>query len=249
MNTCTRLSKRRKRIRVRRIITGLLLMGWIAVLGYFVVFPLMPNFQNIRAKIADINLYSLSYNATTQFFVTVAPPNYNIVANTPRKTDSNAVSARGASMEYVDPNSVEIAGLSEKDTVVRIDAANIDGPVVDGLTQESMLDGFWHYPLSGVPGKRGNTVIFGHRFHRIPPYTDTFFNLDKVAVGDRVIVEQKENEYLYTVVETKVVDKNAQDVLRQTGDYRLTLITCTPLWTADKRLVVIAVQDRISSVI
>jgi sortase A len=135
--------------------------------------------------------------------------------------------------------------MEEYKTVLSIDSADIKGKVVDGETSEQMERGFWHFPLSSQPGKRGNTVIIAHRFLYLPPRTDTFFSLDKVQIGDKITVTQKDGTYNYTVIERKVVAKTDRDVLAPTNDYRITLITCTPLWTSDRRLVVVGKLDKI----
>ena len=152
-------------------------------------------------------------------------------------------------MEYVDSDTVTLSDLEGLDTAIEIDSVGIKGNVVDGLSQEMMMKGFWHYPASSIPGERGNTVIFGHRFHRLPPNTDTFYNLDKVVVGDKVLVSQREETLSYTVVQKEIVGKYDEFLLAASGDYRLTLITCTPLWTSDERLVIVAIQDEILRVI
>jgi LPXTG-site transpeptidase (sortase) family protein len=235
---------------ILKMATGLIVFLWAGFMTYFLVFPLIPFWQDIDARLKTYDPYDIGYAAATQFFVSVTPPDYT-AEEFSENTDGEvaAVRTERQSIEYVDPDSVTLADLSSMDTVLVVETANIQGKIVDGYTQESMLDGFWHYPESSVPGKRGNTVIFGHRFHRLPPSKNTFFNLDSVKVGDKIRIEQTGTEFTYTVVKTAVADKFDESVLKTTGDYRLTLITCTPLWTSEKRLVVTAVQDRLSSVI
>lgn len=249
-------SARRKEVRsigsetfgvILKFVTGLVLIVWIGAVGYFLMYPILPSYQSLRSKIYDFDPYEIGYSATTQMLVSISPPDYTIEEDTVTVASSGGASRM--SMEYVDPDSVELADLASKGTKIGIDAVNIYGNVVDGYTQESMMDGFWHYPHSSIPGKRGNTVVFGHRFHKLPPEQDTFFNLDDVSVGDKVVVTSDTGDLTYTVVKTHVVDKYDDEVLKQTGDYRITLITCTPLWTSDKRLVVVAIQDKVSSVI
>lgn len=235
---------------VLKTVTGILFFFWVGALIYFIVFPMIPSWQDIDAKLRTYDPYDIGYAAATQFFVSVTPPDYLVEefsSGTGREVA--AVHSERRSIEYVDPDSVTLADLTSLETVLVVESANIQGKIVDGYTQESMLEGFWHYPGSSVPGKRGNTVIFGHRFHRLPPSKNTFFNLDSVKVGDKVRIEQTGTEFTYTVVKTSVADKYDESILNDTGDYRLTLITCTPLWTSEKRLVVTAVQDRLSSVI
>ena len=237
-------------IPIFKITTGLLLALWAAGLGYFVLYPLIPSGQEIKMRLQEYSIYDIGYSTATQLFVALSPPDYSLEEY--GEEGENAVlsaSSDRQSIEYVDPETVVLADLEKKDTRLVVESATIEGSVVDGYSQESMLDGFWHYPGSSVPGKRGNMVIFGHRFHRLPPDKQTFFNLDEIKVGDKVRIEQKDDEFTYTVVDVRVADKYDESVLASSGDYRLTLITCTPLWTSEKRLVITAIQDRLSSVI
>ncbi len=73
----------------------------------------------------------------------------------------------------------------------------------------------------------------------------SFFNLDKVKVGDKIEVVQNDNQFTYIVTETKVVEKNDISVLQDYSDYRITLITCSPLWTSKQRLVIVGKLDKL----
>lgn len=216
---------------------------WIAVMLYYLVFPLLPGIQDVRMTLQRYDAYEMAYNATTQVLISLSPPEYTVDVS----GDAGGPAVR--TVEYVDPSLARVANLESRSASVKIDSANVSGKIVDGFSQDSMFRGFWHYPMSSAPGKRGNTVIFGHRFYKLPPSRDTFFNLDKVAVGDQIELSMDDDVLTYTVVATRVVDKTDASILSQTGDYRLTLVTCTPLWTSDKRLAVIAIQDRVSMVI
>jgi len=79
----------------------------------------------------------------------------------------------------------------------------------------------------------------------IPPKKDTFFNLDKVDIGDRIHITSDLGEYNYIVLEKKEVEPNDISIIQDTDDYTLTLVTCTPLWTSQKRLVVVAKLDKL----
>lgn len=221
--------------------TGLLILLFIVGLGFFLVYPLLKDFKSFWIDVRRIEPYYLGYNSTVQFLLKLSPPVDDIFSDVP--VDGIEVSIEAVSSD------AKVADLEEKNTVLSINSISVRGKVVDGLSQEAMLRGFWHYPGSGTPGKRGNVVIFGHRFDRIPPDPMTFFDLDKTRVGDKIVVSQKTGTFTYTIVETKVVEKNERSVFSDLGDYRLTLITCTPLWTAEKRLVVVAIQDSVKNVI
>ena len=135
--------------------------------------------------------------------------------------------------------------MEELNTTLLIDNINIEGKVLQGKSSLTMDEGLWHFPISAFPGEKGNMVIIGHRFMNLPPDRDTFFNLDQTKIGEKIVISHKEGEYTYIVVEKKEVQPNDISVIQKTEDYRLTLITCTPLWTSEKRLVIIAKLDKL----
>jgi sortase A len=94
-----------------------------------------------------------------------------------------------------------------------------------------------HKGLAG-PGQNGNMVLSGHISS--PNEGAVFNNLPKLKVGEGVIVATDERQYLYRVTETKVVTPDQVDVLDQTPDATLTLITCYPDKIYSHRFVVTA---------
>lgn len=102
-----------------------------------------------------------------------------------------------------------------------------------------------HYPGSALPGEYGNTIVFGHsalpQFYR-PGNPLTIFNsLTKVKIGDEINVLFDSISYKYIIRNIKEVDPSQIDVLFQHFDrHELTLVTCVPLGTYWRRLVIIA---------
>jgi sortase A len=98
---------------------------------------------------------------------------------------------------------------------------------------------------SAYPGNVGNTVINGHR----DILGSVFRHLDRVDVGDGIVLYVDEVAYPYEVTEVLVVpetfasaEQRAEN-LRLIGylpEERLTLVTCTPVGLATHRLLVIA---------
>ena len=80
--------------------------------------------------------------------------------------------------------------LEELKTKIKISSIEVEGYVYEVIDAKTMDIGFWHFPISQYPGQKGNSVIIGHRYAKLPPDKDTFFNLDKVKIGDRITVEQ-----------------------------------------------------------
>lgn len=128
-----------------------------------------------------------------------------------------------------------------KDNRIVIPSALIDEPIYTGSNIWVIENGgSWLKNLNVTsPKEQGNTVIVGHRFTYRDP-EGAFYNLDKVSVGDLLAVYWGGEELLYTVTETKVVPATALEIESNTSDRQLTLYTCTPLVTAQNRLVIIA---------
>lgn len=109
--------------------------------------------------------------------------------------------------------------------------------------QEALQDGVIHYPGTSYPGQTGNVVITGHSSY-FPwdsgRFKDVFALLHQLKIGDKIMVYHNQEKYIYEVTETKVVAPDNIEVLKQTPDDRLTLITCTPVGTNSKRLIVTA---------
>lgn len=120
-----------------------------------------------------------------------------------------------------------------------IPSMQLDATVYDGTSVYTLNKGLWHRPDSSTPDKGGNTVIAGHRFTYTNPHGILYY-LDKVSVGDEIGVYWNNVRYLYKVSEVKVVPPTAVQIEDNTADARLTVYTCTPLWSPHQRLVVVA---------
>jgi len=116
----------------------------------------------------------------------------------------------------------------------------VDTEIVEGENSEALLRGAWREPKTARPGEGGNVVISGHRFLYEPPNNTTFYLLDKLEVGDKLIVYWEGEELDYEVEEMKVVEPHEIDILSMGDEEKLTVYTCTPLFSQAQRLVVLA---------
>jgi len=223
------------------IITFLLLGVLIYGIGYFLI---RPNQSRITILWASLNTTKIARNTSLKFFTSVAKPVSEY--ETSQVIDGEALEAITSDVlaQYQNEGNV-IEYLEPYNTRLEVPSAGISGQVFDGTDSSTMLRGFWHFPLSQGVGKKGNFVIIAHRYDKLPPATDTFFNLDYIQVGDQIFVTQNNDSWTYTVTNVKIVEKNDRTILADTNDYRITLVTCTPLWTSDQRLVVIGKLDKI----
>ena len=132
--------------------------------------------------------------------------------------------------------------------VMRVSSENLitkDWGALEQDIQEKLKDGVIHYPGTSLPDKGGNTVITGHSsyFPWDPGrFKDVFALLSEVYEGDKVAMYYDQKKYIYQVTERKIIYPGDLDILKQPKDpdaNRLTLITCWPVGTNTKRLVII----------
>ena len=132
-------------------------------------------------------------------------------------------------------------GDTPKDNRLIIPKLALDEHIWQSTNPWILNKGVWARPNASTPPQGSNTVLTGHRFTYDGPAT--FYSLDKLANGDKIIVYWEGKEYDYTVIDTKVVPPTAIEIEKSTTEKQLTLYTCTPLWSAKNRLVVIAKLD------
>jgi sortase A len=122
-------------------------------------------------------------------------------------------------------------------------------PVFDSASELALARGVAHLPDTSLPWSptpQRNVYLAGHRMgYRGTWSRMLFYNLDKLGKGDKVVLRNRAGHtFEYRVNETFLVDPTDRWV---TGQIRrrdmLTLQTCTPIPTFEKRLIVRA--DRI----
>lgn len=118
-------------------------------------------------------------------------------------------------------------------------SAGVNMPLFLSDNDKVLTKGGWMYSSNSTPDKGGNTVIFGHRWLYKPPVKNTFYNLDKVKVGDQFSINWNGTTYNYQVSDIKIVNPTDVYVLNPTDSAQVTLITCTPLFSTKQRLVVV----------
>lgn len=112
--------------------------------------------------------------------------------------------------------------------------------------QDDLKNGVIHYPGTAEPGEKGNVFITGHSSY-YPwddgRYKDVFVLLHTLKPGDEILVQHEGKEYRYKIEETKNVKNNDVSVLDQNGQTKtITLMTCSPVGTNIRRLVVVGAQ-------
>jgi sortase A len=114
----------------------------------------------------------------------------------------------------------------------------LNQPIIEGTSPYTVNKGVWRFPSSSTPDKGGNTVLIGHRFtyHNAA----VFYHLDLLLPGQTLAVYWNHKAYRYKVTAADVVAPSDTAIENPTADARLTIFTCTPLWTSKSRLVVTA---------
>lgn len=123
---------------------------------------------------------------------------------------------------------------------LQIEKIGVDLPVYHGTSDRVLLKGAGHLQGTSLPvgGTPTHAVITGHRGLA---ESKMFTDLDKLAVGDRIVITTFDRVLTYQVSETRVVDPSDTASLRQQdGRDLVTLITCTPLGINTQRILVTA---------
>jgi LPXTG-site transpeptidase (sortase) family protein len=112
--------------------------------------------------------------------------------------------------------------------------------IVQGVTLKDLTWAPGHYPRTAEPGQVGNFAMAGHRSPAI------FWDLDRVTVGDPIVVETRSTWYVYRAVASRIVRPTAVEVVAPVPGHpgarptkaMLTLTTCNPKWDNTQRLIV-----------
>ncbi len=216
---------------------------------------------NLREKIAVKAKTSAKKARKSRHFIPIASA--IIVAGIVAFLQYNQVLISNV-MAYVSPGAIDPNNIIVDPTAnIRVSAEprliipkiNVDVPVVYGVGYdqrsqlEAMKKGVAHFSIPGansVPGEVGNTVISGHSSNDLfdpGDYKFIFAQLEKMQKGDSIYVNYESTRYTYTITKKEVVLPSQVDkLIYDTDKPILTLITCTPLGTAEKRLLVTAEQ-------
>lgn len=108
--------------------------------------------------------------------------------------------------------------------------------------QKALRKGVVHYPFTATPDQYGNVFITGHSSY-LPwdggEYKDIFALLSRLSPGDEYRIFYRSKTYRYQIQNIFEIDPKDISVLEQPTDKKTsTLMTCTPVGTTLRRLVV-----------
>lgn len=129
------------------------------------------------------------------------------------------------------------------DPIARLEMPSIgtDHIVVAGIGVEELRLGPGHFPDTPLPGQLGNAAIAGHR----TTYGQPFHDVDRLVVGDDIVVTTEAGRFTYVVDEISIVLPSDYQVVSTVDRSRatLTLTSCHPKWSAAQRIIVHADLD------
>ena len=117
---------------------------------------------------------------------------------------------------------------------IEISAIGLAAMIMEGTDARTLRRAVGHIPGTPLPGQQGNVAITGHR--------DTFFRpLLNIRKDDEIRLTTLSGSYRYLVDSIKVVEPEDTEVLDNSDDAILTLVTCYPFYfvgPAPKRFIV-----------
>lgn len=220
------------------IATGLLLFGFVAYQLWG------TGIETARAQNSLENEFEELLAGT--------PPTTAAPATTAAPVDT--IPAESAPAESVPvtapPEPVPVASvppITEGDPIARIELPRIgvDKIVVAGVDKSDLKKGPGHYPETPLPGQLGNSAIAGHR----TTFGQPFFDVDKLDVGDEIIVTTLAGRYVYRVTGQQIVSPSDYEVISTTDPTKatLTLTSCEPKYTARERIIIFSELDAAAS--
>lgn len=131
-------------------------------------------------------------------------------------------------------------GASQEDfSVPKVSYYNVSIPklriesAVVAIGGEDLSKSLIQYPGTALPGKRGNSVIFGHSilpiFNNPKNYVSIFTMLPSLKKGDQILINYDGVSYTYKVEEMfEVLPTDIQVLDQDKSDSFVTLVTCVP---------------------
>jgi len=106
---------------------------------------------------------------------------------------------------------------------IEIGAIGLEVMILEGIENETLQRAVGHIPGTSLPGQEGNVAIAGHR--------DTFFRgLRNIQKDDEITLTTLNGSYRYRVDSIRVVEPEDVEVLDDSDEPVLTLVTCYPFY-------------------
>jgi sortase A len=119
---------------------------------------------------------------------------------------------------------------------IQIPALGIDAPIVQGDGWEQLKKGVAQHIGTPNPGSNGNLILSAHD----DVFGEIFRDLDKLKTGDQVIMFTNQRTFTYIVRQSQIVEPTQIEVMSQTKEAVVTLISCYPYMVDNQRIVITA---------
>jgi LPXTG-site transpeptidase (sortase) family protein len=203
--------------KAKSFLTNFVHISWRLLVIYILIFAVTFTLINYPAIGKEINYFN----------------NYNLGNQTPSQTLPPT-----PAFDPTAPATMDIPKIGV--------TAPIQWNVEDAAFQDKLLTGLVHLKGTALPGQNGNIFITGHSSYYAwskSPYKDIFALLGKLNNGDKIYIEYNSITYTYTVNGSEVVSPDNLEVLNSTSKPILTLMTCVPIGTNLRRLLITADQS------
>jgi len=179
-------------------------------------------------------MWPVIYAKLNYFFVPEPKTNTELVATVPANTIKVPTGSTASKMVFSDSRIV-------------IPKIKVDAPIIFVQSTknpdilEAIKGGVAHLAGTALPGRIGNMFITGHSSYywwSDGKYNQVFALLPQLKAGDLVYIYYQKGEYIYKVSGSMVVKPTQVEVLDQTLTPMMSLMTCVPIGTNLKRLIV-----------
>jgi len=229
---------------MRRKVPIILIFLLFAVGVVILLYPLISEWHNSRAQTTVIENYNhaaAGLSETEYENLREAAREYNegLLGSVVLTDPFDASAAKMASEEY--ESLLNISGDSVMGTI-RIPKIHVTLPIYHGTANETLEKGAGHLENTSLPiGGTGTHAVLSA--HSGLPTAALFTDLEKLAEGDLFFLDVLDETLAYRVDQVKVVEpEDTSDLLIDSGEDYVTLVTCTPYGINSHRLLVRGVR-------
>ncbi len=217
---------KRKRITLTVVIMLLFIVG-----AFLILKPVIENKRNIQ-KQEEILMAIEGGEALIDIEIEEdkAEQDYYLM-----DSDSIVITPLPLEVPSSEESNVQVSGLG----IIEIESIDLKLPIVEGVELGKIEVAVGHLPESADIGQEGNCIIVGHKNYT---YGEMFNRLDELQSGDKIKITTVDNIiYNYKIYAVTVVEPGSEKLFEcDDGQYKLTLLTCTPVRKATHRLLILA---------
>lgn len=209
----------------------------LAVLGLvFILFNGMTVLRSLNKEVATV--LKMPTLTATPLITAVILPSGHTPPNSPGGVQPNDAEIP----EHLRPLVQALASLPaptpgpEQAVRIQVPSIGVDAPIVQGDGWEQLKKGVAQHINSPNPGKNGNIVLSAHN----DVFGEIFRDLDKIKTGDQIIIFTNQQPFTYIVKQKQIVEPTQVEVMGQTQEPVVTLISCYPYMKDNQRIVITA---------